>query len=206
MSFEYILFCLIAYLLGSIPSSVWIGKSFHQIDVREHGSNNAGATNTFRVLGKKAGIIVLMLDIIKGVLAVLIVDLFVQSDEYYFVLLKLSCGILAVIGHIFPVFARFNGGKGVATSFGILIGIFPLAALITCFVFLISFLISRYVSLGALISAFTFPFTVIFVLKYDNTILMIFSILLSLTVIITHHKNIRRLLNGTENKMNFFKK
>jgi glycerol-3-phosphate acyltransferase PlsY len=147
---NFLLFGSIAYLLGSIPSAVWIGKSWYGIDVREHGSKNAGATNTFRVLGKRAGIIVLLIDIIKGFLAVLLPGILLQSDAFgvnsvsedTLIPLKIIVAILAVLGHVFPVFANFNGGKGVATSLGVIIGIHPPAAGICVLIFLIVFIIS----------------------------------------------------------------
>jgi acyl phosphate:glycerol-3-phosphate acyltransferase len=199
---DFLFFGILAYLLGSIPTAVWLGKSLYNLDVREHGSKNAGATNTFRVLGNKAGTIVLLIDVIKGVLAVTIPLFFIQSKEDHLTLVQLMTGVLVIIGHIFPLFAQFKGGKGVATSLGIIIGIYPLAALISFVLFLIVFLSSRFVSLGAIIASFFFPFIVLMVLKSDSIYLNAFSIILSLTVILTHRKNIKRLLNGTENKMN----
>jgi glycerol-3-phosphate acyltransferase PlsY len=205
---EFLIYGVLAYILGSIPTAVWIGKSWFDTDIREHGSKNAGATNTFRVLGKKAGIVVLSIDILKGVLATLLPFLWGDFSWYndHLIHLKLVAGLCAVLGHIFPLFANFNGGKGVATSLGIIIGIHPPAAFICAALFLVVFLISNYVSLGAIIGSISFPFSVEFVFKNENTVLMIFSILLSTTVVILHHKNIMRLLDGTENKMNLFKK
>ncbi len=202
------IYIVLAYLLGSIPTAVWVGKSWYKIDVREHGSKNAGATNTFRVLGKKPGIVVLLIDVIKGVLAVTF-PYFLDfaswgSDEL--IQLQLILGILAVIGHIFPVFAGFNGGKGVATSLGIVIGIHPFAALVCLGVFLIVFILSSYVSLGAILAAVTFPFSVHFLFQNQNFYLLLFSILLSLAVILAHKANIQRIVNGEENKMRLFGK
>lgn len=126
---------LIGYLLGSIPTAVWIGRKFQKIDIREHGSKNAGATNTFRVLGKKAGIIVLIVDVVKGILASIFPVLFNDFFEIsyaFLIYLRLISSIFSMIGHVLPIFAQFRGGKGVATSLGVLIGLQPLAALI-CF-------------------------------------------------------------------------
>ena len=204
----FLLFVSIAYLLGSIPTAVWIGRVYYNIDIREHGSKNAGATNTFRVLGKKPGILVLIIDIIKGVLAVTL-PFFITSfiwGSNELINIQLLCGISAVLGHVFPIFANFKGGKGVATSLGIIIGIHPLAAVICLVLFLVTFLISSYVSLGAIIAAFFFPITVHYVFNNENIYLTIFSILLAVAVILTHHKNIKRILNGEESKMNLFKK
>lgn len=205
---DFILFGLLAYFLGSIPTAVWIGKAKYGIDVREHGSKNAGATNTFRVLGKKAGIVVLSVDILKGLLAVLLPFIFLKYNwnDDHLIHLKILCGIIAVLGHIFPIYANFKGGKGVATSLGIITGIHPQAALVVMGVFLLIFIISNYVSLGAIIAAITFPTTIHFVFKNENFVLTIFSIVLCLTVIILHHNNIKRLIQGNENKMNLFKK
>jgi glycerol-3-phosphate acyltransferase PlsY len=205
---DFIIFGIAAYLLGSIPTAVWVGRMKYDIDVRAHGSNNAGATNTFRVLGKRAGIVVLSVDVLKGAFAVLLPFLFnsyAWTDDHL-IHLKIVSGILVVIGHIFPLFAGFNGGKGVATSLGVVIGIHPQAALICIVLFLAVFIVSNYVSLGAIITSIAFPLLVEFVFKNENTSLMIFSIVLGTAVIILHHNNIKRLLEGNENKMNLFKK
>lgn len=205
---EYILYILAAYLLGSIPTAVWIGKAKYGIDVREHGSKNAGATNTFRVLGKNAGTIVLLIDVVKGVLAVLLPFIlgYAAWGSDALIHIQLLTGIIAVLGHVFPVFANFKGGKGVATSLGIIIGIHPLAAALCLGIFLVVFILSNYVSLGAIVAAFSFPWLVHFLFLNENLYLMIFSIVLSVAVIATHHKNINRILKGEENKMNLFKK
>ena len=208
-----LLFGTIAYLLGSIPSAVWVGKSWYGIDVREHGSKNAGATNTFRVLGKQAGITVLLIDIIKGFLAVLLPGILLQThifgdnsvSEDMFILLKIVVAILAVLGHVFPVFARFKGGKGVATSLGVIIGIHPPAAGICVLIFLIVFIIFNFVSLGAILASISFPLILIFGFNVSNNWLIAFSIILSSAVIIAHKKNIIRLLKGEESKMKLFK-
>jgi glycerol-3-phosphate acyltransferase PlsY len=204
----FTLYILIAYVLGSIPTAVWLGKSKYGIDVREHGSKNAGATNTFRVLGKPAGTVVLLIDVSKGALAVLLP--FIVGYDYWgsdaLIHLQLLCGITAVLGHVFPLFANFKGGKGVATSLGVIIGIHPLAASICLGIFLVVFIASNYVSLGAMVAAFSFPWLVHFLFNNENLYLMIFSIVLSVAVIGTHHKNILRIAKGEENKMNLFKK
>jgi len=212
MDFTYfILFGLIAYHLGSTPTAVWVGKAWYNIDVREHGSNNAGATNTFRVLGKKPGIIVLAADIVKGFIAVSLVkwfNYFMALDHAFdeVVQVQVVCAVAAILGHIFPVFAGFKGGKGVATSLGVIVGLEPLSALICIVLFLIVFIISNYVSLGAIIVSFAFPIVVWWVTDYSSDLLFIFSIILSLAVIAAHRKNIKRLIKGEENKMNLFKK
>lgn len=205
---EFILFGLLAYLLGSIPTSVWVGKAKFNVDVREHGSNNAGATNTFRVLGKKAGTFVLVVDICKGAIAVLLPFFwgFAEWKSDQLIHLQLVTGVLAVIGHIFPLFAGFNGGKGVATSLGVIIGIHPPAALVCIGVFLLFFILSSFVSLGAILGAASFPISIHYFFHNENISLMIFSILLASAVVLAHHKNIKRIIHGEENKMNLFKK
>ena len=209
---EFFVFGIIAYLLGSIPSAVWIGKAWHDIDVREHGSKNSGATNTFRVLGKKAGITVLLMDVVKGLLAVFLPLILAQFfpaildgiDDLS--ALKVICALAVILGHIFPVFAQFDGGKGVATSLGVIIAIHPPTALVCFLLFLVVFLISNFVSLGAITASVGFPLVLIFVFKTHSLWLIVFSILLGVAVIFAHKKNIKRLLKGEENKMKLFKK
>lgn len=205
---DYIIFGIIAYLLGSIPTAVWVGRAKYGIDVREHGSKNAGATNTFRVLGKKAGITVLSIDVLKGFTASFLPYLFNvgewQSEKL--ITVQILTSILAVVGHVFPVFVGFRGGKGVATSLGVIIGLHPPAAGICIAVFLIVFIISNYVSLGAICAAFTFPTSIYFIFGITSVWLNGFSVLLAALVIIAHRKNIKRLIAGNENKMNLFKR
>lgn len=205
----FLISAVLAYLLGSIPTAVWVGKAWYNIDVREHGSKNAGATNTFRVLGKKPGIVVLLIDVAKGALAVsipLILTNFIdesmleQQD-----LLQIVAAVFAVLGHVFPVFAGFRGGKGVATSLGIIIGIQPLSAAICFSTFLLVFVISRFVSLGAIVASACFPI-VVFMLHPEALQMQIFSLILAALVILAHRKNIKRLIKGEESKMNLFKK
>ncbi len=209
---ELIVFGFTAYILGSIPSAVWIGKAWHDIDVREHGSKNSGATNTFRVLGKKAGVTVLLMDVIKGLLAVFLPFILVQFSPNILEgikdlsLLKVICALTAILGHIFPVFAQFNGGKGVATSLGVIIAIHPPTALFCFLLFLVVFLTSNFVSLGAITASVAFPLVLIFGFKSQSLWLNIFSVLLGAAVIFAHKKNIKRLLKGEENKMKLFKK
>ena len=200
---NFLLFGCIAYIFGSIPTAVWIGKSWYNLDVREHGSKNAGATNTFRVLGKKPGIIVLSIDVIKGFLAVYLpfIFLYTKIDLDILIQIQIISAILVVLGHVFPVFANFKGGKGVATSLGVIFGLHPLAASICLGIFLIVFIIGNYVSLGAIIASFSFPLLIKFVFDETSIWLNSFSMILSLAVIVAHRKNMLRLLNGTESKM-----
>lgn len=200
---------ILGYLIGSIPTAIWFGKRFHGIDIREHGSKNAGATNTFRVFGRKLGWTVLVIDVLKGTLAASL-PLFFESFYVGFkdeqLILQLTTAFAAVFGHVFPIFANFRGGKGVATSLGIVIGINPLAAGICLVIFLFVFLSSRFVSLGAICASLLFPIVSYYVVGDDTRIMIIFTIVLSSLVIVAHRKNISRLLKGEENKMNLLKK
>jgi glycerol-3-phosphate acyltransferase PlsY len=205
---EYIYFILIAYLLGSFPSAILIGKIFYKIDVREFGSGNAGATNTFRVLGKKAGLPVLFLDVLKGFLSVNLIaflDLIPFSIDGIFEL-QLTFGIAAVIGHLFPVFTGFRGGKGIATLLGILIGIHPTAAICSSLVFIIIFLIFKFVSLASIIASLSFPILIYLLSDSSHNSLIIFSIFVPVLSLITHQKNIERLVRGEETKAKILKK
>ena len=207
---EYILcgiLCVAAYLIGSIPTSVWIGKGFYGIDVREHGSGNAGTTNTIRVLGTKPGLIVFAIDLLKGFLAVCMAHFSsYECGTEPFVNLQLLLGVFAVLGHIFPIYAHFKGGKGVATLLGIAVALSPLAALACFVVFVIVLLISKYVSLGSMLGGLTFPIMIIFVLKIHIVSLMVFAVAEAVLLIITHRKNIVRLIHHEENKFSFKKK
>ncbi len=199
---EVLLLLIVAYLLGSIPTSVWIGKYFYGIDIREHGSGNAGATNTFRVLGKKPGIIVLLIDIIKGSLAVSLSYIFEDSlPANEFVDIEIGLAIAAVFGHIFPVFAGFRGGKGVATLLGATVIITPISCAFALVVFLIVLFSTRYVSLSSMLAGISYPIILHFILNNQQKTLTIYSILIAVLLIITHRKNIRRLLSKTESKI-----
>jgi glycerol-3-phosphate acyltransferase PlsY len=194
---------VVAYLCGSIPTSVWWGRTFFGIDVREHGSRNAGATNTFRVLGWRAGIPVLLIDILKGFLPVRLLpnltDL--EPDTAPWMWFRVVLVLAAVIGHLYPVFARFKGGKGVATSLGGVLAVHPGAAAICVGVFAVVFGLSRYVSLGSLCAALAFPLAVALVYNEDSPVKVGFAIVLCLMVFYTHRENIGRLLRGEENRM-----
>lgn len=202
---------VVAYLLGSIPSTVWIGKSFYGIDVREKGSKNAGATNTIRVLGLLPGIFVLCIDAFKGWLAIYLSRYFgmeiVNSD--YMILYQLLIGIFCVIGHALPIFANFKGGKGVATMLGIVIGLFVKIIPLVLAVFIVVFIITHYVSLSSMSAAVSFPiFYCIRCVVIDEKINFIelgFAILVAIFILWTHRKNIKRLLNHEEPKFKFKK-
>jgi glycerol-3-phosphate acyltransferase PlsY len=199
------LLILVAYLLGSIPTSVWIGKAFYKIDVREFGSGNAGATNTFRVLGKQAGIPVLIIDILKGTTAVSLAYLSgFLTTSYEFINLQLALGVAALMGHIFPIFAGFRGGKGVATILGIVICILPVSCALSLIVFLIVLFSSRMVSLSSMIAGASFPIMLNVVLGNTNPILTTFSIVVAVLLIVTHRKNIIRIVKKQESKVQLF--
>ena len=205
---HFVIFGCLAYLFGSIPTAVWVGKRFFGLDVREHGSKNAGATNTFRVLGKKPGIIVLLVDVLKGLLAVFLPQMFLSTviDHNELINLKIIAAIFVILGHVFPLFAGFKGGKGVATSLGVIFALHPPAAFICLGIFLTVFLISHFVSLGAIITAISFPLIIIYVFKETSLSLIVFAIVIGIAVVVTHKKNIKRLIDGCENKMYLIKK
>ncbi len=198
---------LSAYLLGSIPNAVWIGKRFYGVDVREHGSHNAGATNTLRVLGPRAALPVFLLDVLKGFLAVSLAHLSAYeagSDAIFN--LKIALVAAAVTGHILPVFAGFRGGKGVATLVGSVLGVYPPAVLLCLLLFVIILATTHYVSLGSICGGIAFPVFVIWLFGERSVSLIIFSCVIAVLLIFTHRKNIRRLLSGTESKTYLWKK
>lgn len=202
---------LLAYLIGSIPTAVWYGKLVYGIDVRNHGSGNPGATNTFRVLGKRAGTVVMLVDICKGLLATFIAVILLRAGivpEEKVIVTKLVFGMVAVFGHIFPVFLKFRGGKGVATLLGMMIGIQPWVALISAAIFLTILLTTKYVSLSSMAGALSFPLMLVFIPRFQSgePILVAFGFFLALVVIWSHHKNIKRLLQGEESKTHIIKK
>ena len=200
--------CVLAYLLGSVSTSVWIGRIFYGIDVREKGSGNAGATNTIRVLGLKAGIVVLLIDALKAWVAVQLASYFAAGNltENQLITYKIFLGAIAVVGHVFPLYTGFRGGKGVASLVGMVIALYPYAFLSILGWFAIVFVISRYVSLASVTSSVLFPVLVIFVFREQSVSLIVLSILIAIFVPLTHKKNIKRLLKGEELKMTFSKK
>ena len=195
---------ILAYLIGSIPTAVWIGKIFYDTDVREYGSGNAGATNTFRVLGKVAGIPVLLIDCLKGFSAVKLVLVFAEEpiSTAAFVNYELALGITAVIGHIFPIFAGFRGGKGIATLLGVMLAIHYQGALGSLIVFVVVFAVTRFVSLGSMSAALAFPFIIVLIYRSTVPSLIVFSMFIAILVLITHQKNIERLFRREESKAN----
>lgn len=205
-----LIYSLAAYAIGSLPTAIWFGQAFHGIDVRNYGSGNAGATNTFRVLGTKPGIVVLFIDAFKGWTATVLAFILIHNTnihEKYIPVYAMLFGCMAVIGHIFPVFANFRGGKGVATSLGMILGVNSELALICLAIFLVVFLTTNYVSLGSITAAFAYP---VLMLSHrflpEQHFMVLFGFSLFAVVVLTHQKNIIRLLHGEENKIRIFKR
>lgn len=191
----YILIALLAYLIGSVPFGLLVGKIGYKTDIREHGSGNLGGTNTFRVLGKKAGIIVTLGDIFKGTLATLLPFIFSLTE-----INPLIIGVFAVIGHMYPIFARFRGGKAVATSGGMLLGLSPILFGIILLSFIITLYISKYVSLSSMITGIIAITASIFIQDYG---LVIVTSILTIFIFYRHRTNIKRILNKTEPKISW---
>ncbi|MYL71085.1 glycerol-3-phosphate 1-O-acyltransferase PlsY [Halobacillus litoralis] len=189
---EYVLYILIAYLLGSIPSGLIVGKIGYGTDIREHGSGNLGGTNTFRVLGIKAGLIVTLADILKGTLAAAL-PYFMGAE-----VIPLVIGIFAVIGHMYPVFAGFKGGKAVATSGGVILGVNPVIFAVLLLSFFIVLYLSKYVSLSSMVSGIVGIVATLVVKDYGLTIIIS---LFTIFVIYRHLANIKRIINKTEPKI-----
>lgn len=195
-----------AYLIGSIPTAVWVGKIFFNIDIREHGSKNAGATNTIRVLGVKAGLPVFIIDVLKGFFAVnLATFIDISQSSEVIILIQLALGFAALLGHIFPIFAQFRGGKGVATLAGVVLALHPFATATAFGIFVLVVILTRYVSLGSMVAGLIFPFIIEFLFNNSSHTLLIFSIIVALLLIVTHIKNIKRLVKGEESKFRFNK-
>jgi len=205
---EFLLIVL-AYLIGSIPTAVWVSRKFFGIDIRDYGSGNAGATNTYRVLGSKWGTIVMIVDMAKGVAAALLCFLIPYyanvNNEWDRTNLMIGLGLAAVVGHIFPVWAGFKGGKGVATLFGMIVAIQPLVAVCCVGVFLLVLYLTRFVSLSSILAGISFAIFILFIFNDDVTLYRVFSVTVALLVILTHQKNINRILNGTESKVPILK-
>jgi len=197
----------VAYLLGSLPFSVWVGKVFYNKDVREFGSGNAGATNTWRVLGWKAGLPVLLLDIVKGFAATFLPYFYpsLTADPEWFLWLRILCGSAAAMGHIYPLLAGFRGGKAVATLLGVILGLMPLAAAGSLLLFIFSLGLFRMVSLGSILASIALPLMVLIMPPPLQPPLLIFSGLITILVIITHKKNIQRIIQGEESRIRFRK-
>ena len=202
-----LLLIVLAYLIGSIPTSVWVSQYFFGIDIREYGSGNAGATNVYRVLGPKWGTTVMIVDMVKGIVAVKLALLLPQyaDSTTKFLNLQIVLGLGAVLGHVFPIWADFRGGKGVATLFGLVLGISPLTALCCSGVFLLVLYLTRFVSLSSIFASIAFPVFILVIFNVENEIYRVFAIAVALMVILTHQKNIGRLLKGSESKVPILK-
>ncbi len=202
-----LLLIIVAYLIGSVPTSVWVSKSFFNIDIRDYGSGNAGATNTYRVLGSKWGTFVMVVDMLKGVLAVKLALLLPEyaDNDINLQNLQTGLGLAAVVGHIFPIWADFRGGKGVATLFGLVLGISPWTALSCVGIFSLVLYLTRFVSLSSILASIAFPFFILVIFNVENPVYRVFAIAVALMVLLTHQKNIGRLLRGNESKVPILK-
>lgn len=202
-----LLLILLAYLIGSIPTSVWVSKHFFDIDIRDYGSGNAGATNTYRVLGPKWGTLVMIVDMVKGIIAVKLALLLPEyaDSEINLQNLQTGLGLAAVLGHIFPIWADFRGGKGIATLFGLVLGISPWTALSCVGIFVLVLYLTRFVSLSSILASIAFPVFILVIFNVDNPFYRIFAIAVALMVLLTHQKNITRLLKGNESKVPILK-
>jgi acyl phosphate:glycerol-3-phosphate acyltransferase len=198
---------IIAYLLGSIPTAVWTSKYFFGIDIREYGSGNSGATNTYRVLGPKWGTFVMIVDMLKALVAVKLALFlpYAEHSEFYLINMQLGLGLSAVLGHIFPVWAEFRGGKGVATLFGMVLGIQPNVALCCVGIFALVLYLTRWVSLSSILASIAFPVFILFIFNEPETLYRVFAITVALLVLLTHQKNIGRILKGNENRLPILK-
>ncbi len=203
--YSLLVIVLLSYLIGSFPTSVVWGRLTRRIDIREYGSRNPGGTNAARVLGWQAGLIVMCVDIAKGALAAaLVAQIRIDPIGLDYELVQIIAGSAAVVGHIWTVLAKFRGGKGVATAGGMLIAIYPWAALVCFFIFVTIVMTTRYVSIGSVSAASALPFVLIIMERMsDKNIsnsLVFITILLSALILFTHRGNIRRLMDGTENR------
>ena len=202
-----VLLIVAAYLIGSVPTAVCVSKLVFGIDIREYGSGNAGATNSFRVMGSRWGTFVMIIDMLKGLVAVKLAYLvpFYVDNETARTGFQIGLGLEAVVGHIFPIWADFRGGKGVATLFGLVLGISPWSAMCSVGVFLLVLYLTRFVSLSSILASIAFPIFIVVVFNFDNHAYRVFAIAVALLVILTHQKNIGRLLKGCESKVPILK-
>lgn len=202
-----ILLIITAYFVGSIPTALIVSRSFFDIDIRDYGSGNMGATNAYRILGSKWGTLIMVLDVLKGMIAVGLCFLMPNyiENEIQQTNFMIALGLAAVIGHIFPVFAQFKGGKGVATLLGMLLIVQPLVAVACLGVFILVLFLTRYVSLSSILGAIMLPISVIWIWNDDVLTYRIFAVLVAFLVIITHQKNIGRLMKGAETRVHILK-
>ncbi|MEO9146269.1 MAG: glycerol-3-phosphate 1-O-acyltransferase PlsY [Ginsengibacter sp.] len=203
---EFILIVL-AYFIGSIPTAIIVSKSFFNIDIREYGSGNMGATNTFRVLGPKFGTIVMIGDMLKGILAVALYNLlpYYLTNELDRTNLMIGLGLAAVLGHIYPIWAGFRGGKGVATLFGMVLAIQPIVAINCVGVFLLVLYLTRYVSLSSILAGVALPICVLWIYNEQEVFYRVFAVAVAALIVLTHQKNISRLLKGNEGRVPILK-
>ncbi len=202
-----LLLIVCAYFIGSIPSALIISKSIFGIDIRDYGSGNMGATNTFRTLGSKYGVIVMAMDILKGVLAssLYLFVSYYSDNELARTNLIIGLGMAAVLGHIFPIFAGFKGGKGVATLFGMVLALQPIVALACVGVFLLVLFLTRYVSLSSILASIMLPISVLWIWNEHEVLYRVFALIVAGLVVFTHQKNIGRLLRGVESRLPILK-
>ena len=204
---DELLVIIVAYLLGSIPTAVWVSRYFFDIDIRDYGSGNAGATNTFRVLGSKWGALVMIVDMLKAIVAVKLVFFLPHAfkSDLFLVNMQLGLGLAAVLGHIFPIWANFRGGKGVASLFGMVLGIQPNVALCCIGIFLLVLYLTRYVSLSSVLASIAFPVFILVIFNEPEDLYRIFAVTVAMLVLLTHQKNIGRILKGNESKVPILK-
>ena len=202
-----LLLILIAYLIGSVPTALIISRRFFGVDIRDYGSGNMGATNTFRVLGSRYGTMVMILDMLKGMLAVMLYNFlpYYFHDELARTNFMIGLGLSAVVGHIFPIFAGFRGGKGVATLFGMVLAVQPVVAVSCVGVFALVLYLTRYVSLSSILASLCLPISVLWIWNEHEIMYRVFAILVALLVIFTHQKNIGRILRGVESRIPILK-
>ncbi|MBD0280193.1 MAG: glycerol-3-phosphate 1-O-acyltransferase PlsY [Bacteroidota bacterium] len=202
-----VLLIVLAYLIGSIPTAVWVSKYFFGIDIREYGSGNAGATNTYRVLGVKWGTFVMVVDMLKAIVAVKLAFLLPYSfiSDLYLINMQIGLGLAAVIGHIFPIWADFKGGKGVASLFGMVLGIQPNVALCCVGVFMLVLYLTRWVSLSSILAGIAFPIFILVIFNEPEHLYRIFALIVGMLILFTHQKNIVRLMRGNESKVPILK-
>ncbi len=206
-SLKEVLLIVLAYFIGSIPTALWLSKAFFGIDIREYGSGNSGATNTFRVLGPRWGTVVMMVDVLKGIAATSLYILlpYYLTSEWDRTNFMVGLGLAAVLGHIFPIWADFRGGKGVATLFGMIIAIQPLVAICCVGVFLLVLYLTRFVSLSSILASIAFAVFILFIFNEKEPLYRAFAIAVALLVVLTHQKNITRILRGVESKVPILK-
>ena len=207
INMKELILIILAYFIGSIPTAIIVSKAFFNIDIREYGSGNMGATNTFRVLGPKFGTIVMIGDMLKGILAVALYNLlpYYLTNELDRTNLMIGLGLAAVIGHIYPIWAGFRGGKGVATLFGMVLAIQPIVAINCVGVFLLVLYLTRYVSLSSILAGVALPICVLWIYNEQEVFYRVFAVAVACLIVLTHQKNISRLIKGNEGRVPILK-